>query len=455
LKANIVNQIPNDFAAINASTSADALIALTPDAMIERIESWSDARLQWEISRWEFWARAGQLPPPSSWRLWLVLAGRGFGKTRMGAEWVRARAEEDGNARIALIGATMAEARQVMVEGESGLLGLPGQSGLLWEPSLRRLTWPNGAMATLYSAARPDSLRGGQHHFAWADEIAKWKNGTAAWDNLMLGLRLGDAPRVVATTTPRPVTLVQRLVKEAEAVPTDIALTRGRSRDNQANLPGSFLHAMELAYAGTRTGRQEMDGELIEDIAGALWTRALIERQRVAVVPEMKRIVIGVDPPITAHGDACGIIAVGLGVDDKAYVLADHSVSGASPEGWARAVAGAAESWNADRVVAEGNQGGEMVESTLRAADLAMPIKRVHASRGKSARAEPIAALYEAGRAWHLGAMPELEDELCGLITGGGYEGPGRSPDRADALVWAMSELMLGKSTISPHVLLL
>jgi phage terminase large subunit-like protein len=268
----------------------------------------------------------------------------------------------------------------------------------------------------------------------------------------MMGLRLGSAPRVVATTTPRPVALVQRLVREADIETGDIEITRGRTQDNDANLPRSFLAAMELAYAGTRTGRQELDGELIEDIAGALWSRDLIERQRVAVVPEMKRIVIGVDPPITAGGDACGIIAAGLGVDDKAYVLADHSVSGASPEGWARAVAGAAESWNADRVVAEGNQGGEMVEATLRAADLAMPIKRVHASRGKSARAEPVAALYEAGRAWHLGTMPQLEDELCGLIAGGGYEGPGRSPDRADAMVWAMSELMLGRGNGVPRV---
>ena len=415
------------------------------DAMIDEIEGWTDERLQHEVSHWEFWARVGQLPPSGSWRLWLVLAGRGFGKTRMGAEWVRARAREDSNARIALVGATIAEGRAVMVEGESGLLNLPGKEYLLWEPSLRRLTWRNGAMATLYSAARPESLRGAQHHFAWADEIAKWDNGIAVWDNLMMGLRLGDAPRAVATTTPRAAPLLRRLVREP-----DIVITKGRTHDNDFNVPDSFLAAMEQAYAGTRIGRQELEGELIEDVAGALWTRDLIERQRMAIAPEMplpqmRRIVIGVDPPITSGGDACGIVAVGLGEDDKAYVLADHSVSGASPEGWARAVAAAHEIWNADRIVAEGNQGGEMVEATLRAADLAMPVKRVHASRGKSARAEPVAALYEAGRAWHLGAFPELEDELCGLITGGGYEGPGRSPDRADAMVWAMSELMLGR----------
>jgi phage terminase large subunit-like protein len=439
----------------NASlTNVQHLLALSPGAMSETIESWSADQLVSEIGKWEFWARAGQLPPEGSWRLWLVLAGRGFGKTRMGAEWVRARAEENGNARIALVGATIGEVRSVMVEGESGLLALPenilgGFDGLrrtpFYEPSLRRLTWPNGAVATLYSAAQPDSLRGGQHHFAWADEIAKWKNGIAAWDNLMMGLRLGNAPRVVATTTPRTVPLVRRLVDEAKTMPDDSAVTNGRTRDNEANLPGSFIAAMELAYAGTRTGRQELNGELIEDIAGALWTRDLIERQRTYAVPEMQRIVIGVDPPVTAGGDACGIIAVGRGADDRAYVLADHSVSGASPERWARAVASAHEIWNADRIVAEGNQGGEMVESTLRAANLAMPVKRVHASRGKSARAEPVAALYEAKRAWHAGTFPQLEDEMCGLIMGGGYEGPGRSPDRADAMVWAMSELMLGR----------
>jgi phage terminase large subunit-like protein len=185
--------------------TAQALLALSPENMLQEVENWTDERFELELCSWEFWARAGQLPPPSSWRLWLVLAGRGFGKTRMGAEWVRARAEEDGAVRIALIGATIAEVRQVMVEGESGLLSLPGSAHLLWEPSLRQLTWPNGAVAMLYSAARPESLRGAQHHFAWADEIAKWTKGIAAWDNLMLGLRLGHAPRAVATTTPRPV----------------------------------------------------------------------------------------------------------------------------------------------------------------------------------------------------------------------------------------------------------
>jgi phage terminase large subunit-like protein len=255
----------------------------------------------------------------------------------------------------------------------------------------------------------------------------------------MMGMRLGSQPRIVATTTPRPVPLIRRLVREDGAI-----VTRGRTVENMGNLPGTFLAAMEANYKGTRLGRQELDGELIEELDGALWRRDLLERQRVRMASQVARMVVAVDPPASAHGDACGIVAVALGTDGRAYVMADATVSGVGPEGWARAVAQAAMVHNADRVVAEANNGGAMVESVLRAADLTLPLKLVHASRGKVARAEPVAALYEAGRAFHCGAFPELEDEMCGLLVGGGYEGPGRSPDRADALVWAMTELMLG-----------
>jgi phage terminase large subunit-like protein len=399
-------------------------------------------------TNWNFWRRYEQAEPDWDWRLWLVMAGRGYGKSRMGAEWVRSRAEADGSLRIALVGATMAEARALMVEGESGLLAI-AQDDLRpdYEPSLRRLRWKSGAIATLYSAAEPESLRGPQHHLVWADEVAKWDRAEASWDNLMLTLRGGPKPQAMATTTPRAVPLVKRLIAEK-----DIAITRGRTFDNRLNLPRTWIDAMQGQYGGTRLGRQELDGELILDAHGALWNRDMIEACRVAALPEMKRVVIGVDPPASAGGDACGIIAVGLGEDGKAYVLGDHSVKGRSPEGWARAVAAAAEAWGADRVIAEANQGGDMVTSTLRAADVAMPVKTVHASRGKVARAEPVAALFEGGRAWFVGAFPELEDELCGLISGGGYEGPGRSPDRADACVWAMTELMLGRVGVVPRV---
>lgn len=426
--------------------NADALVKLPHEDMAKAIKHWTRSKML-ETEAWGFWRRDNQLPPTEDWRVWLVMAGRGFGKTRMGAEWVSEVAIANPGARIALIGATLTEARSVMVEGESGLMNLTGNERLTWEPSLRKLTWPNGSVATLYSAAEPESLRGPQHDFAWADEIAKWPMGIATWDNLMLGLRLGERPRAMATTTPRPVPLVRRLLKEAGVMETG-----GSTHDNVQHLPPEFIDGVNALYAGTRWGRQELDGELIEDVEGALWSRDLLEQRRVLAAPELKRIVVGVDPPISAHGDACGIVAVGLGVDGKAYVLCDHTVSGASPEGWARAVSGAVEAWGADRVVAEDNQGGNMVESTLRAADLAMPVKRVHASRGKSARAEPVAALYEAARAYHVEAFPDLEDQMCGLVVGGGYEGPGRSPDRADALVWAMTELMLGKVRAGPRV---
>lgn len=429
--------------------NAQALLALPYEEMVEVIRRWNRKNIA-DTQCWNFWRRDNQAAPLEDWRIWLVMAGRGYGKTRMGAEWVSALAAQHSGARFALVGATLNEARAVMVEGESGLLALPYAERPEWEPSLRRLTWTNGAMATLFSAAEPESLRGPQHDFAWADEIAKWPSGIKAWDNLMLGLRLGENPRAMATTTPRPVPLVRRLAKEK-----GVSVTRGRTTDNDMNLPPDFIASVRAIYAGTRLGRQELDGELIADAAGALWTRDVLERQRAVRAPELKRVVIGVDPPVSENGDACGIVAVGLGVDKNAYVLADHSISGASPERWARAVAAAADAWQADRVVVEDNQGGNMVETVLRAADIAMPIKRAHASKGKSARAEPISILYEAKRVFHINAFPEMEDQMCGLIAGGGYEGPGRSPDRADALVWALTELMLGKAERVPQVRLL
>ncbi|MBK8631368.1 MAG: DNA-packaging protein [Sphingomonadales bacterium] len=432
---------------MTAPQSEAERLALAPSA--ER-EAWFKACKHPEriAHDWAYWRRPSQVPPEGDWRGWFIMAGRGFGKTRMAAEWVRDVAENDGAARIALVAATLHEARTIMVEGESGLLSIaPPDQRPTFEPSLRRLSWPNGAIATLYSAAEPDSLRGPQHSHGWADEIAKWDNAVKAWNNLDMTLRLGHAPRIVATTTPRPVPLVRRLLAEP-----DFVLTRGTTQDNRANLPTAFLSAMQRVYAGTRLGRQELAGELLDDVEGALWTRALIEQCRDDAVPPLARVVIGVDPPASATGDACGIIAVGLGSDGHAWVLGDHSVRGKSPEGWARAVSAAAARWQADRVIAEANQGGDMVAATLRAADIALPVKLVHASRGKVARAEPVHALYESGRVHHAGAFPDLEDELCGLMTGGGYEGPGRSPDRADALVWAVTEVMLGRKASSAKI---
>jgi len=397
---------------------------------------------------WQVHARPQQLPPPGDWRVWLMLAGRGFGKTRSGAEWVREIAERDGSARIALIGATPQQARAVMVEGESGLLGIaPWWDRPAWHPALRRLVWKSGAQAMLYGAADPDSLRGPQFTHGWADELAKWAYAQAAWDNLMMGLRLGRRPQVLVTTTPRPVPLIRRLMKQP-----GVAVTRGATRDNRAHLASDFVAAMERDYGGTALGRQELEGELIEELDGALWLRALIERCRARKEGlwndgewSFSRVVIAVDPPAGSEGDACGIVAVGLGLDGRGYVIDDASVEKAGPERWAAQVARAAARHGADRVVAEANNGGAMIASVLRAADMDLPVRLVHASRGKSARAEPVAALYERGRVSHVGAFPQMEDQMCGMLIGGGYEGPGRSPDRADALVWALTELMLGK----------
>lgn len=411
--------------------------------------------LRWH---WDVWARREQLPPPGDWHTWLVLAGRGFGKTRAGAEWVRRVARRHPEARIALVAASLAEARAVMVEGESGILAIsPPHRRPLFEPSLRRLTWPGGAVATLYSAGEPDSLRGPQHSHAWCDEVAKWDNAAQraaqCWDNLLLGLRLGALPQVMATTTPRAVPLVQRLIAQAER--GDAVLTRGSSHANAANLPSRFIARMVRSLGRSALARQELDGELLLDIEGALWTRAGLEACREpAVSSPPVRVVIGVDPPATAQGDACGIIAAALGEDGLVRVLADASVERPSPERWARAVASAAAAWQADRVVAEANQGGAMVASVLRAAAVNLPLRLVHARQGKVARAEPVAALYEAGRVRHAGQFPQLEDQLCGLLAGGGYEGPGRSPDRADALVWALTELLLTQRGAAPRIML-
>lgn len=429
---------------------------MSPDESLPAMDVASQERFLGQLSaaqveetrwHWDLWARPEQLPPPGDWRVWLILAGRGFGKTRAGAEWVRAITRSDPDAHVALIAASLGDARAVMVEGESGLLavGAPDRAPK-FEPSLRRLTWDNGAQATLYSAAEPETLRGPQHSHAWCDELGKWavsaNRAERCWDNLLLGLRLGEAPRILATTTPRAVPLLRRLL--AEEASGEVVVTRGSSRANAANLPLRFLNDMAKTYGQSALGRQELEGEMLDDLPGALWTRAMIEQARASTVPPMKRVIIGVDPPASAHGDACGIVVCGLGDDGLAYVQADLTVEKASPERWARAVASAWPTWHADRVVAEANQGGEMVGSVLRAANAALPIKLVHARHGKGARAEPVAALYECGRVRHAGTFPQLEDELCGLMVGGEYRGPGRSPDRADACVWALTELMLG-----------
>ena len=417
-------------------------LSLSDEERAERLSRMTYADLLKFDADFELWAHRGQLPPAGEgWRTWLMRAGRGYGKTRAGAEWITRLATQRGRpVRIALVGATEDDVRKVMIEGESGLRAVGRIRGCepRWEPSLKQLTWKGGSQAFVYSGDNPDGLRGPAHHYAWCDELAKWRQGQETWDNLQLTLRCGERPRALVTTTPRPIALLKRIELQAGTV-----TTRGRTSDNP-HLSEGFVQAMVESYGGTRLGRQELDGEMMEDVEGALWTRELIERCRSAPAPagELRRVVVGVDPPASAAG-TCGIVACGVAADGTGYVLGDHSVSGLSPEGWAGAVARAAALHGADRVIAETNQGGAMVGTVLRSAEVALPVRSVHARLGKARRAEPVAILFENGRARLAGRFPELEDELCGLTLGGRYEGPGLSPDRADAMVWAMAELML------------
>lgn len=410
--------------------------------------------LNFILHDWPVWARADQLPPPGDWFTWLILGGRGAGKTRAGAEWVRGLAlgkppfAHQPVGRIALIGQTAQDVREVMVEGVSGLIAVhaPHERPTL-EISRRRLVWPNGAVAELYSAEEPDSLRGPQFAAAWCDELAKWRYAREAWDMLQFALRLGERPRQVVTTTPRPIPLIRQLLANPDTI-----ISRASTRANATNLAPSFLKTVAQRYGGTRLGRQEIDGELLDDRPDALWSRDQIERARVPAAPELARIVVAVDPPATssAGADACGLIAAGLGVDGGAYVLADETAQGLKPAQWARRAAALYHRLAADRIVVEVNQGGEMVEAVLRQVEPGLPIESVRASRGKWLRAEPVAALYEQGRVAHVGALPELEDEMCDFASDG-LSG-GRSPDRVDALVWALTALLLKKRGGEPRV---
>jgi len=366
--------------------------------------------------------------------VWLVLAGRGFGKTRTGAEWVRGQAERGQARRIALIAPTAADARNVMVEGESGLLAVsPPWNRPLYEPSKHRLTWPNGAIATTYSADEPERLRGPQHDALWADELAAWRY-PAAWDMARFGLRLGEHPRAVVTTTPKPVRVLREVMAGKHTV-----ISGGSTYDNRANLPAAFFDQIIAKYQGTRLGRQEIDAELLDDVPGALWSRRMIEDNRVEATPALKRVVIGVDPAVTSGegADLTGIVAAGLGENGFFYVLEDASLR-ASPDSWARKSVALYHAHQADSIVAEINQGGDLVHSLLRTIDGSIGFRAVRASRGKHTRAEPIAALYEQNRVKHVGAtMPDLEDQMCSFTPN-----TTESPDRVDALVWALTDLL-------------
>jgi phage terminase large subunit-like protein len=419
-------------------------LASLPEALRnDLIAALSPAEARALLYDWSFWARPAQLAPEGNWRIWLLLAGRGFGKTRTGAELMRARVMAQAARRLALVAPTAGDARDVMVEGESGILAIsPPWERPRYEPSKRRLTWPNGAIATLFSADEPERLRGPQHDAAWCDELASWRY-PGAWDMLMFGLRLGTDPRVVVTTTPRQTKLIRQLIAD----PT-IVVTRGSTYENRANLAPAFLGQIVRKYEGTRLGRQELEAELLEDVPGALWSRGLIEAARARTAPALIRVVVAIDPATssTDEADETGIIVAGKDGVGRGWVLAD--VSGRyQPTEWAKTAICAYRAHSADRIVAEVNNGGDMVAATVRMIEPNAPFAAVRASRGKVTRAEPVAALYEQGRVHHLGVFPRLEDQMC-AFTADAYgefnrRSVGYSPDRVDALVWALTDLLV------------
>jgi len=408
---------------------------------------------------WNFWARDDQLLPTAvqangdPWLIWMILSGRGWGKTKTGAESTIAMVRSGKAKRIALVAETAADCRDVIVEGDSGIMACsPPDFRPVYKPSIRSLEWPNGAIATTYNATEPDQLRGPQHDWAWSDELAKWRYYQETWDNLQFGLRLGKLPRQIVTTTPRPIPLLKELLKNPA-----VHITRGTTSDNHDNLAGSFLKQVIARYEGTRLGRQELSGELLDDAPGALWTQNMIDQAVLSGVRApndpladgwhhfYSRIIVAVDPS-GADGenpdkaDDIGIVIAARGYDGRGYVLGDYTVN-ASPGVWGRRAVDAYHRFEANLLVAEKNFGGAMVQYVIQSTDSTVPYKEVTAARGKAIRAEPIAALYEQGKISHVGSFPELQDELC-LMTNTGYLG-NSSPNRLDAAVWALSELML------------
>jgi len=408
---------------------------------------------------WQLSARRDQLPPKSdalanAWLTWLVLGGRGAGKTRTGAEWIRSLAQapkaahEGNNRRIALVAETFSDAREVMVQGISGLLNIhPKNERPVYEATRRRLVWPSGAIAQLFSADDPESLRGPQFNAAWCDELCKWRYAEAAWDMLQFGLRLGKTPQQVVTTTPRPMPLLKRIMAAKTTV-----MVKAPTHANEVNLAPGFLKTIIGRYAGTRLGRQEIEAEILEDNPNALWQRDGIDQYRVQHCPLLCRIIVAIDPPAssTRRSDACGIICAGIDDLGHGYVLKDDTCQAVRPLEWARIALRCYHQFEADALVAEVNQGGDMVKTIIAQVEGSVPVKSVRATRGKWVRAEPIAALYAQGRVHHVGALAQLEDQMCDL-TGDGKSG-GRSPDRVDALVWALTELMLAGEAGPPRI---
>jgi len=419
---------------------ASDFLGLSDDTRLRLFEEMTPLECARLLHDWAFWARDDQAPPPGDWIIWLILAGRGAGKTRAGAEAVRRWAET--YPIVNLIGATLADARDIMVRGESGILACCRRDERPeFHATDMRLEWPNGAVSTLFSAEEPDRLRGKQHMKLWCDELAAWRQPDA-FDQAMLGLRLGDKPQAIVTTTPRPSKIIKAL-----AAGKDTIVTRGSTFDNKAHLARAFFERITARYKNRALGRQELFAEIVDEAPGALWTRALLERQRVtpeAAPREFAEIVVAVDPPARSgsKSDECGLIVAAKAEGGLFYVLADLTSQGETPGAWGARVGAAFRGFRANRVVAEINNGGDMVAEVLRQSEPNLPVRPVHATRGKFLRAEPIAAAYERGLVFHIGALAKLEDQLCALTPDFDRRAMGFSPDRADALVWALADLL-------------
>jgi phage terminase large subunit-like protein len=445
-----------------ASSRAEQIAELTDEEREALLNEMSAEEALAMLYDWPTWARPNQLQPEMPeggvpWYVWMLLGGRGMGKTKTGAETLREWAEQtrEGEAqRFAIIGQTAADVRDVMLQGESGILTIsPPWFMPTYEASRRRLTWPNGTFAILFSGDSPDQLRGPQFHKAWVDELAKYLYPQETWDNLEFGLRLGDNPQALVTTTPRPIPIIKSMIEDEQ-----VHLTRGSSYENISNLAPSFIRRVIKKYEGTRVGRQELHAEVLTDMPGALWTYEMIEQCRVTRIPEMVRIIVAVDPAVTAHEDSdeTGIVVVGLGVDGLGYVLRDLS-GRFSAETWAQKVVDAYYDYNADRVVAEVNNGGDLVETVIRTKDRKVSYKAVHAARGKIRRAEPIAAMYERGLVRHHGQFAAMEDQMTTYNPGEAMTPTERrrtkmlSPDRMDAMVWGFTELLLKEQDLDSN----
>ena len=426
----------------NRNLLIKSIASLPEQERINLLNSLTEEEAQELLYDWEFWARPKQLAPPGDWLTWLILTGRGWGKTRTAAEWIN-KCARNGAEHIALIGQTVPDVRDTMVKvGPSSILKISHPSFMpKYTPSKRLLEWPNGCLATTYSGDKPDQVRGPSHDIVWIDELAKFQYPQDIWDNLMFGLREGEDMRIIITTTPRPIPIIKRLVADP-----DTKIVRGSTYENSDNLPKKFFDYVLAPYVGTRLGQQEIEGKILDDNPNALWKRRNIDDYRVSKFPELIRIIIAVDPEATANekSSETGIVAIGLGIDRHGYLLGDYSMKG-TPDQWGKEVIAAYNKHNADRIIGEVNNGGDMIEYVIKTINPYAAYKSVRASKGKYIRAEPVAALYEQGKIHHVGSFPGLEDQLCEWVPGD------KSPDKLDALVWGATELML-EAEIPPDI---